>query len=259
MSGTNYPFHETIHAPSRMIVAISQPTFLPWLGYFNLIATADVFVFLDTVQFERQSWQSRNRLRTAKGDVQWLPVPVSKQPLATLVRDVAIASNPPVWRRKLSGTIANCLGKAPFFEDARSLAASALGNDSAFDNLADMNIHFIGEVTRAFGIGTRLVRSSELPVAGQRADLLLDICRYLGATTYYSNAGSSVYLEESRPMFLEAGIQLTYQDWIHPVYQQTGPDFVSHLSCLDAIACMGTAAAAAAVRTGIAPSASQIG
>jgi hypothetical protein len=241
-----------------MIVAISQPTFLPWLGYFNLIAAADVFVFLDTVQFERQSWQSRNRLRTAKGDIQWLAVPVSKQPLATLVRDVAIAPNPPVWRRKMSGTIATCLGKAPFFKEAKSLADNILGDDSTFDKLADMNIRFIGDILRDFNITTRLVRSSDLPVAGHRSDLLVDICRHLGATTYYSNAGSSAYLEESRPIFREAGVSIIYQGWNHPLYKQTGPGFVSHLSCLDAIACMGTDAAAASVRTGMPPSASHI-
>lgn len=231
-----------------MTVAITQPTFLPWLGYFNLVATADVFVVLDTVQFEKQSWQTRNRVRTRKGEVLWLPVPVVDMPLSTLIKDIRIAPNPPTWRRKLFATLDQNLARAPFYKEARELARIVLEPDTPHELLAEMNIDFIRGVARAFGLKAQILRSSELPGEGVRADLLLGLCRHFGADRYYSNAGSSVYLEESRPMFAEAGVEIVYQQWSHPEYQQAGEGFVSHLCCLDAIACMGVEQAGASVR-----------
>lgn len=233
---------------SGTTVAISQPTFLPWLGYFNLIASADVFVLLDTVQFEKRSWQSRNRLRTPQSDIQWLSVPVSSQPQSTAICDMHIAPDPPGWRRKQVKTLEQHLRRAPFFEAAQALYQTVLGEAATHTLLADLNIEFIQATSQMLGIDTHIVRSSELPVEGKRADLLLNICQHLGATTYLSNAGSAVYLEVSRSDFSAAGVNIRYQDWPHPEYSQNGPGFVSHLSCVDAIACMGGAQASVAVK-----------
>lgn len=234
-----------------MTIAITQPTYLPWLGYFNLVATADIFVVLDTVQFEKQSWQSRNRLRTTTGDILWLSVPVTNQPLETPVKDIKIAPNPPGWRRKQMSTFRQNLRRAPFFAKSEALAETILGDQSSDTLLADLNLSYIQAVAQALHIETRFVRCSELPVTGSRAELLLNICNHFGADRYYSNAGSSVYLEASRPDFEKAGIDLVYQQWQHPEYAQTGSGFVSHLSSLDALACMGTAAAETAVKRGL--------
>jgi hypothetical protein len=231
-----------------MIIAISQPTFLPWLGYFNLIAAADVFVVLDTVQFEKQSWQSRNRVRTTQGEIQWLSVPVSSQPLNSPIRDIRIAQNPLGWRRKQVKTIQQHLCRAPFLKEAEALYQTILGDTASHCMLAEMNIDFIQAVTHALGLDTRLIRCSELPVGGTRAGLLLDVCRHFGADTYLSNAGSAVYLEASRDEFAAAGVKIVYQQWPHPEYKQTGAGFVSHLSCIDAVACLGVDAASAAVK-----------
>lgn len=231
-----------------MTIAISQPTFLPWLGYFNLIAKADVFVLLDSVQFEKQSWQSRNRMRTTQGDVQWLSVPISDQSLNTPIREIRIAPNPPGWRRKQVKTIEQHLSKAPFFKESEVLYQSILGNSTTHTLLADLNIQFIQEIVQAFRLKTLLVRSSDLPVSGARAELLLNVCQHFKATTYLSNAGSSVYLEAYRPDFEGAGVNIVYQDWLHPEYKQTGVGFVSHLSCIDALANMGVEEAAMAVK-----------
>jgi hypothetical protein len=233
---------------SGITVAISQPTFLPWLGYFNLIASADVFVLLDTVQFEKQSWQSRNRVRTTQGDVQWLSVPVSNQPLSTPIQTIHIAPSPPGWRRKQLKTLEQHLRRTPFFEETETLYKTVLGESATHTFLADLNIEFIQATSQMLGIDTHLVRCSDLPVDGKRADFLLNICQHFGATTYLSNAGSAVYLEASRSDFSAAGVNILYQDWPHPEYSQNGPGFVSHLSCVDAIACMGGIKASAAVK-----------
>jgi len=228
-------------------VSITQPTYLPWLGYFNLIAKSDVFVFLDTVQFEKQSWQSRNRIRTRKGEVKWLPVPIKSHDLNTTVENIEVASNRQIWKRKQLLTLEHSFGKAPFFKEAQSLYNTIL-KDNSYDLLADMNIEFIKCVVSAFGLKTKIVRCSELSVNGTQAELLLDICKYFKATQFYCNSGSSVYLESSRLDFKKEGVEITYQEWPHPEYQQSGDGFISHLSCLDAIACLGVDVTADMIR-----------
>lgn len=218
-------------------IAITQPTYLPWLGYFDLVARADVFVFLDSVQFEKQSWQSRNRIRTPKGDVQWLSVPIRKQSLSTVIKDIEIAPNPPGWRGKQMKTIAANLQKAPSFADAEMALGPALGEDHAY--LAELNMAFIKQVAGELGARTQFVRASKLPCTGGRDQLLLNICNHFEADRYYSNAGSSIYLEESRSNFESQGVELVFQNWLHPTYEQHGIGFVSHLSIIDTIAAVG--------------------
>lgn len=231
-----------------MTIGISQPTFLPWLGYFNLIAQSDVFVLLDTVQFERQSWQSRNRIRTGKGELIWLSVPTEAHPLKTPLNEICVALNPPGWRRKHVKTIEQNLGRAPFFDQAQAMYRVVLGDKADQYKLADLNCDFISTVSSELGLKTRLLRASQLPVTGSRVELLLNLCRYLGASNYYSNTGSAVYLENSRADFEDAGITISYQRWEHPTYKQGGQGFVSHLSCIDAFAFFGKVNAANAVR-----------
>jgi len=229
-------------------IGISQPTFLPWLGYFNLIAQSDVFVFLDTVQFERQSWQSRNRIRTRKGEIIWLSVPTEARPLETPLKEICVALNPPGWRRKHVKTIEQNYGCAPFFDQAQEMYRDVLGDKADQFKLADLNCEFISRVCSELGLKARLLRASQLPVTGSRVELLLNLCRHVGATVYYSNAGSAVYLEESKANFEAAGITLNFQKWEHPTYKQGGHGFLSNLSCIDAIAFLGKHKAAKAVR-----------
>lgn len=218
-------------------IAITQPTYLPWMGYFEMIYQADVFVFLDSVQFEKQCWQSRNRIRTPSGDTIWLSAPVSKHPLSTPLSDIELAPNPANWRKKhLKSIIAN-LQKAPFFPDIEPYLSEFYTRPHTL--LADQNIELITELCSHIGLETEFVRSSELSVPGQREELLINICREFSGDRYYSNAGSSDYLDESRMDFEKAGIRLDYQDWEHPVYEQMGEGFVSHLSVIDGLACIG--------------------
>lgn len=218
-------------------IVITQPTFLPWMGYFDLVAQSDVFVILDSVQFEKQSWQSRNRIRTPNGEVLWLSVPVKQQPLETIVKDIQIASNPPLWRKKQLKTIYANLQKAPCISEVRRIVGSVF--DKNHSNLADMNIDFIKILSRELGIERHFVRSSELSVKGKREELLLNLCKYFECDRYYSNAGSAVYLEKSRSAFSENGILLEFQQFEHPIYEQQGAGFISHLSVIDAIAAVG--------------------
>ena len=214
-----------------LTVAIQQPTYLPWLGYFEQIARADVFVLLDTVQFEQRSWQNRNRLRTVAGEPFWLTVPVDDLPLDTAIKDVTIARRDRTWRRKHLGSIRASLGAAPEFKRYFPAIEAWVGADTT--SLAELNIAGIGLMVEWLGLKTRLVRASDLDVLGASSKLVLAICRKLAATHYYSAAGSATYLDRS--LFDAAGIQVSFQNWTHPVYPQGAGEFVPQLAAIDAL------------------------
>ncbi|MBK8908783.1 MAG: WbqC family protein [Rhodospirillales bacterium] len=220
-----------------MTVVITQPTYMPWLGYFEQMAAADDYVILDAVQFTKQSWQSRNRIKGADGAPLWLTVPIAAHPLDTPIHDIRIAPTPPQWRRKHLKTIAANLKGAPYFHRVYPRIEAWL--ETEFTYLADLNVAGIRMFAELLGLAPRFYRASELGVGGRRSHLLLDILERLGARHYYACLGSQVYLEADRPLFEAAGIAIRYQTWEHPRYPQRGPGFVSHLSVVDALMNIG--------------------
>lgn len=221
-----------------LTISITQPTYLPWLGYFDLINRSDVFVILDTVHFQKQSWQSRNRIRTSDGSIQWISVPISRKSANKHISEIEIAINPNTWRKKHTLTIQHNLGSAPFYGEIIEIIDTVVTSGSQ-PYLADLNYDFIVSVVNSLNINTEIVRLSELEIHGTRVELLINICRNFGARTFYCNAGSASYLENDRHKFYEQGLEIQYQNWFHPKYIQMGDGFVSHLSCLDALACVG--------------------
>lgn len=212
-----------------MIVAIMQPTYLPWIGYLDLIDQADRFVLLDTVQFERQSWQNRNRIKTAQG-VKWLTVPVQRA-FGQSILDTRVQANEP-WRTKHFETIRYAYGKAPGWEQLGSRLKDAY--DHACEHLHTLNTSLLFVLLEACGIqaADKVLRASDLGVGGGRTELLVNICKKLGADTYLSPLGSADYLNENNP-FPREGIELRYHAYEHPSYRQSYGEFVPYLSCVD--------------------------
>jgi hypothetical protein len=222
-----------------------QPTFLPWTGYFALMGEVDAFVFLDDVQFSKQSWQSRNRILGPNGPV-ILSLPVERKPAKPMIRDARIANLP--VKDDLLKRAGGCLGKAPFWPLAEGLLAEAL--DQAAEGLAATNIAFIRSMSETLGICPELHRSSELGIPPDEKSLrLLSICRSLGADRYLSPVGSADYLSQANP-FSEDGIRLRFQTFTPLPYAQGKSEFVSHLSALDALARIGPEALAGLIRAG---------
>ena len=211
-----------------MIAVIMQPTYLPWIGYFDLMDGADVFVVLDTVQFEKQSWQQRNRIKTAEKESKWLTVPVI-QGLGQKINDVRINNLGP-WRRKHWGTIEQYYKKAPYWKVYGDGMAAIYSQ--SWENLAELNLSLINFLKDQFGIKTELIKASGIPASGNKVRLLVDICHYLKADTYLSPPGSASYIELDN-IFDSEGISLVYQQYEHPVYTQLFGDFISHLSSID--------------------------
>ena len=211
-----------------MITVIMQPTYLPWIGYFDLMDLADCFVLLDNVQFEKQSWQQRNRIKSTDGKWKWLSVPVSRNLLQHI--HAVRTNNSQPWRRKHWGTIEQYYKKSKFWHKYSSELQDIYSHEWEF--LVDLNEALIVWLMKSMGIKTNLMRASTLPVKGQKVSLLIDICHHVGADVYLSPVGSAVYIEEDN-RFGQAGIELRYQQFDPPVYSQLYGKFIAYMSAID--------------------------
>ncbi|MGD0507159.1 MAG: WbqC family protein [Terriglobales bacterium] len=213
-----------------MKIAIAQPTYLPWLGYFDLLDQADQFVFLDSVQFEKRSWQQRNRIKTPTG-LQWLTVPViSRGKREQRIAEVEIGAE---FCRDHLRSIAMNYRRAPFFDQYYEAMSDSMKSVASNSNLATLTIGLVRWFTKVMDIRTPTLRSSELTMQGKRTDLLAEICRSLGATSYLSPLGSAEYLVNELPIMTERGIEVAFQHYEHPLYRQLFPPFQPYASALD--------------------------
>ena len=222
-----------------MRVAIMQPTYLPWLGYFDLMASSDLFVFLDHVQFEKESWHNRNRIKSPQGWI-WLTVPVLKRGrLQQSIAEVEIVAESR-WPQKHLNALRHNYAPAPYRDTYLPAfeAAYAVG----WRRLCDLNIALCLYLAECLGVRTTCLRSSELAAQGHKTDLVVEICLRVGAREYLSPAGAKCYLDPET--FRSRGLRLLYQDYHHPCYPQLHGPFVSHLSALDALFNCGPEAAA---------------
>lgn len=216
-------------------MAIHQPTFFPWLGYFDKIARADVFVVLDHVQFPKSrpgSWMNRVQL-PSQGRALWFTVPVERAfEGVRRIDEIRIDARAP-WRRRLLQWLRTTYGRAPAFDEVFPVVVPLVEHPAAL--LADYNLHAIGAIGRRLGLATdHLVRSSTLGVEGRKTELLVAIVRCVGGTTYLAGGGAGGYQEDER--FADAGLEVQYQRFVHPVYAQHGVTaFLPGLSVLDAL------------------------
>jgi hypothetical protein len=212
-----------------MIVSINQPAYLPWLGYFERIARSDVHIVLDHVQFEKNSFTNRNKVRTREGSA-WLTVPLStKGRFGDLpIQGLAFAPNDP-WPKKHWATLRINYARTPFFSYYAPAYETLYHNN--WDCFGQMVRAFLDQHLRDLGINTPLLFSSEMGVDGAKSELVLNLCKKAGATTYLSGALGRDYLDESA--FTRAGMTVAYQDYAHPIYAQHLPGFEPYMCVLD--------------------------
>lgn len=213
-----------------MIVAIHQPNFLPWLGFFHKMASCDIFVFLDNVQFTKRSIQNRNKIKTAKGPM-WLTVPVAtKGRYFQRTQDVEI-NNEQNWRETQWKAIVQNYRRARYFDDYAEPLEKIYSEN--WSSLVELNAATIRMLQDALEIKPKCVFASQLEVAGHRTELLINLCQALGGDTYLSGPSGRKYMDEAS--FSERGIGLLYRDFNHPEYDQLYPPFVPDLSALDMV------------------------
>jgi hypothetical protein len=216
-----------------VIVAIHQPQYMAWGGYFHKMDAADSFVFLDTVQYKKNEYQNRNLIKGPKGP-QWLTVPVLYR-FGQQIREVRINEGVD-WRKKHISSLASCYGRAPFFREYFGQFEGFLGG--FVGGLSELNIELSRMIARLLGIETELIVASGLPeIESGRDDRLVEIVRYLGGDTYLSGAGGRGYIDED--VFSRGRVRLIYQDFHSPVYPQLFGEFAPNLSIIDLLFNLG--------------------
>jgi hypothetical protein len=213
-----------------VIVSINQPAYLPWLGYFHRIAVSDVHVVLDHVQFEKNSFTNRNKIRTKEGWC-WLTVPVTTKGLFGQLRidRLECADDDGRWQRKHWAALRMNYGRASHFGRYAAFLEDAYSKPWARMNalLRALTQH----LCEALEIRRPILFSSDLRVGGVKDELVLNICRAVEATTYLSGPLGRKYLREDQ--FRAAGIEVVYHDYRHPIYRQVFPGFEPSMSAVD--------------------------
>lgn len=210
-----------------MKAVIMQPTYLPWMGYFDLMDQSDVFVFLDNVQFSRQSWQQRNKIKTKNGEL-WLSIPVIRK-YPQEIKEVKINNSQP-WQEDHLKAITFNYSKAEHFNEYIDSFRKIYSEKT--ENLINFTIPIILRIKDILGINCKIIRASELDAEGKKVDLLIDICRKIGAEEYLSPLGSMEYIEENN-LFKKENIKLEYHKFNHPKYPQLWGEFIPYISVID--------------------------
>ena len=208
---------------------ILQPTYLPWIGYFEMIAKSEVFVIFDHVQFVKKSWQQRNRIKTPNGMI-WLTIPVKKESIGTPINQIKIYKNDVLlkhWK-----TIENNYKKTLFFNKYSDVFEKLFTKEYRF--LKDLNLEIIKSICDILKIETNIILSSELELNDEkleRTDKVINLCKCAGITSLYDAKGAKDLLNVQQ--FSNANISITFQDFKIVEYPQKWGDFIPYLSIID--------------------------
>ncbi len=222
-------------------IAILQSSYIPWKGYFDLIAGADEFVLYDDAQFTRRDWRNRNRIKTPRG-LHWLTIPVeTKGNYLQKIRDTRICDDAE-WERDHWLTLQHNYAKAPYFREYRHFLGDLYGSvrAEARGSLSRANHFFLSAIRDFLGLSTPLRWSAEFELPEGRNERLVAICRQAKATTYVSGPSARAYLRTD--LFAEAGIEVQFMDYKYDEYPQLHPPFEHGVSILDLILNTGSKA-----------------
>lgn len=216
-----------------MRIAIHQPHYYPWLGYFHKIYNVDLFVVLDEVQFEKGSQMSRNRVLDNNGNIKYLTISIDSTDFLQKKYSEIRTKDNDIWIQKQKNCLNNYFRKSKYKQEVNEVLDGYFSN--GFQTVFEWTYESIRLMNQIFGITTPLVLQSQInyPKDSRRSDLVLEICKALGADEYYAGNGASVnYLDRSE--FRSNGIEIIFQEFAHPVYHQLNSDcFVPGLSVLD--------------------------
>lgn len=212
-------------------VAISQSNYIPWKGYFDLIASVDVFVVYDEMQYTKNDWRNRNKIKTQNG-LLWLTIPIdTKKKLNQKISEAKVSNNN--WRKKHWASICQSYSKSPYFGVYKD-ELSKLFIESDFTSLSEINFCFIKYLCDVLNIKTKLVQSSEFTLSGNKSEKVLGICKELGADVYVSGPAARDYLDEG--LFFREGMTVEWMDYeYYKEYSQQHLPFEHHVTVLDLI------------------------
>lgn len=224
-----------------MKVAIHQPNYLPWLGFFHKLLAADTFVILDTVQFPRgKNFISRTAIKTPQG-AEWLTIPIPNKSSLLPIKEISLPDNL-LWVKKHLRSLAANYRRAEYFAAYYPCLERFYSQPGT--GLADFNISLINQLADWLGAQTKIVRASQLPhePANDGLERLLNICQAVGASAYITGQGAGSLRYMSEPAFTSRGIRVIWQQFQHPSFSQLWGEFIPNLSVLDLLFNHGPAA-----------------
>ena len=208
---------------------ISQSNYIPWKGYFDMIASVDVFVVYDEVQYTKNDWRNRNLIKT-KNELQWLTIPVKQKSLSQTICETEVFNTN--WKKKHIGSLQSNYGKALFFKEFKERIFKIYELSST--SLSEINLRFIKEICAILEIDTRIIDSRSLNLSGNKQQRLVQACRKLNANTYLSGPAAKSYIDED--FFTSNQIKLEWMDYSgYKTYNQLHPPFKHEVSILDLI------------------------
>ena len=211
-----------------MIVTIHQPDFLPWLRFFSRWKESDVYIVFDNVQFVRRGWHHRDKIKTAHG-VKWLTVPVKKKSrYYQKINEVEIDYHES-WQQSHFGIVKAAYSKAKSFDLVFDALTNIYSKNHCF--LIDLNMDFLKFCAAQLGIDTPVLKASSYSVMGTKSEKLLGLVNAVGGSVYLTGTGSRDYLDEK--IFLDAGVEVKWQEYESPIYPQLHGEFEKMLSVLD--------------------------
>ena len=214
-----------------MICSIHQPQSFPWLGYFSKIMASDIFIILDNVQYKKNEFQNRNKIKYNE-EAHWLTIPV-KHKFGQKINEIEINNNI-IWRRKILNSLQTYYAKSPYFHQFFPSLSELINKE--YKLLSEFNINFILWILKLLKTDTQIVISSNIYDTKElnklpASEKLIKLINKVEASIYLSGSGGKEYLNEE--IFKKNEINIMYQNYFHPVYSQIGEKFVSNLSILD--------------------------
>lgn len=219
---------------NKLKIAIMQPTFNPWIGYFDLIDYVDKFIFLDTVQLTKRSWQTRNKFLLNSNEVMFsIPIQKTSSRDDLLIKDALISYENFDFREKFAILLEQGYKKSLFYKEIHRFIQDLIFFDTS--SLSLYNINIIENISKKLGITTEFHKLSEINFTSdsKKGNLILDICEFFNTEIYVSPLGAYEYMEKSKNLFTEQNRTVQYQHYLHPIYTQLGKTFIPYIGILD--------------------------
>lgn len=219
----------------RQYIAIMQPTYFPWIGYFSMIERSSVFVFLDDVQFAKRSWQQRNRVNSPNGEC-FINIPVySKNRYDQKIHEVQIVDIE-MSIKKLKKKLHHCYSKSVYIEEFFEILDSV--NSEEISGLGEFNIKIIKAISNKIGIKTDFKIASENSFIGKKSERLIDICQHYNIKNYLSAPGSIKYINDEG-YFSQSDVSVFEFIYVPGKYRSINMPFLENMSIIDAIMNLG--------------------
>ncbi len=219
----------------HMKVGMSQSNYLPWRGYFDLIKRSDLFLFYDDVQYTKQDWRNRNKIKTADG-LKWITIPVKRGNDMLKIQDMVPDGQQ--WRRKHLAMIESNYSRAPYFDQYIGFFRQFYSME--WETLSELNQYLIRNICRMLGISTTFGSVTDYPAEGTKGERVLNILKKVGCTTYNFGPAGKAYLSDED--FEKNGMSVHWMEYDYAEYPQLHPPFEGAVSIIDLLFNTGAAA-----------------